>query len=78
MGARTPQLEIASAEDSTAIILTGQDDLREHWLWLRTQARREKFDAHDVAAYEAGLARVRRAVEEGLRLASEKRDRAGE
>jgi hypothetical protein len=77
MAARTPNLEIASAEDSTAIILTGQDSMHELWLWMRREARREKFDPHDVLAAEADFARAFRAVEEGLRLASEKRERAG-
>ena len=77
MGVETMQMVIASAEDSTAIILTGQDSMRELWLWMRREARREKFDPHDVVAAEADFARAFRAVEEGLRLASEKRDRAG-
>jgi hypothetical protein len=69
---------IAAAEDSTAILLCGQDRLRELWLWLRAQERRGKFDTDDAMQAQADLAAAMRAVEEGLRLASEKRDRAGE
>jgi hypothetical protein len=69
MVARTPNHVIAAAEDSTAILLNGQDSLRELWLFLRSQERRGKFDPDDAAAAQSDLARVRRAIEEGLRLA---------
>lgn len=76
MAARTPNQVIAAAEDSTAILLTGQERLLDLWLWLRAQERRGKFDADDAAQAQIDLAQVRRAVEEGLRLAHEKRERA--
>ena len=56
-------------EDSTAVLLTGQDSLRELWLFLRAQERRGRIDPDDAAQAQCDLARVRRALEEGLQLA---------
>lgn len=61
--------QVQRIEDSTAIMLDGQDSLRELWLWLRAQERRGKFDPDDARQAQADLARVRRAIDEGLELA---------
>ena len=58
-----------SAEDSIAILLTGRDDLMEHWLWLRAEERRGKFDPENAAVAQRTMASAQRAIEEGLRLA---------
>lgn len=76
MAARTPNQVIAAAEDSTAILLTGQDSLLELWLFFRRLERRGFVDEGDALAAETDFARTRRAVEEGLRLAHEKREQA--
>jgi len=76
MAARTPNQAIAAAEDSTAILLAGQDSLQELWLFFRRLERRGLVDKSDAQAAETDFARARRAVEEGLRLAHEKRELA--
>ena len=59
----------ANAEDSIAVLLTGRDDLLEHWLWLRGQERRGRIAPEDAAQAQRTMASAQRAIEEGLRLA---------
>jgi hypothetical protein len=66
-------LTVQCIEDSTAVLLDGQDSLRELWLFLRAQERRGRIDPDDAQQAQYDLARVRRAVEEGLRLARAQR-----
>jgi len=60
---------VQRTEDSTAILLNGQDSLRELWLWLRAQERRGRLDPDDARQAQCDLGRVRRAIDEGLTLA---------
>jgi len=56
-------------EDSTAVLLTGRDSLRELWLFLRAQERRGRIDPDNAAQAQTDLEHVRRALDEGLALA---------
>ena len=46
----------------------------ELWLWLRAEERRGKFDPDNAAQAQIHLTNARRAIEEGLELARERRD----